>query len=190
VTAAEERGASRLLTAAWSTFHPSLKLPNIEANLTTGNAVASAFVRAKLIDADEWVQCCNVEVADLFDALDREGAVATDTFVVYMCSHGLFPVQSPFRLATNRTVWLDEVSRAVVVSHVLASIVRSKARDKVLVLDACFAGNASSPIVDALFAGQGEQSSPAGCTVLTATSPVELALAGEPAELPVFTSKL
>lgn len=178
--------SARLVAAAWSVFQPSTGLDPLPMNRVGGLDVARAFVRSKLVDASQCTLEANPEPADFLDLLEAEAAKPGDAFYVYICSHGLYPFGSPYRLATARTTTTQDTGRSLVVADVLRIVSASPAPHKALFLDACFAGGASTALADLALGGD----QPADCAVIAASSALEAADAGRGTELPAFSAAL
>lgn len=186
---ARTKSSCRFISATWSTFQTSLGLGPIPTSRTAGTALATALVDARLVDASECILRSNPEVVDFIDIVELEAAEAEETLIVYLCSHGLFPFTTPFRLATSRTKRPDDTGRSLIVSEILSIVSRAPARNKALIVDSCFSGNAASSLSDQML--NFSIGPPPECTVIAAASPLAQADAGDPLALaPVFTEQL
>lgn len=178
----------RLFCATWSNFHENAGFPNLPH---TQNG-AHEFSRVlRLIDVleDEAVHLYDRDGVACITAVDDFLALPGDAVILYFASHGMPPGGSNqlFRLATGDTREATDLTRAFPMVEVIDRLSRSPASRKLLVVDACYSGNAASSML--LFSGD-NWSAPDGLCLLASSSPFESSLAPEGDLLTTFTASL
>ncbi|MFF3328614.1 caspase family protein [Streptomyces sp. NPDC002888] len=131
---------------------------------------------------------------DVVKALADVVRQATDTLIVYYAGHGLVdPLDGQLQLALPDSDPEHVVATSLAFEWVRRELLRSKARQKVVVLDCCFSGRAMAPwmsgdrkVVDAV----ADRAEVEGACLLTAATATKMALAPPDEEFTAFTGEL
>jgi hypothetical protein len=178
----------RLFAGTWSRFSERSALIDLPQTAANAHALADALTRIGAL-AGEPRLVHDASTSECLHALDEFVIADNRDSIFYFASHGLFPNASTqfFRLATGETQAMGDMMRAFGIAEAIDRLTRSGAGRKLVVIDACYSGEATSslrshPGVDLDL--------PQDVCVLFATDPFSATAASEQHALTAFTSSL
>jgi CheY-like chemotaxis protein len=139
-----------LFTAVWTDFHPSSNLRMLPQTAEGASRLERVLAERGAISGPT-TRFVGERSGDVLSALEdfliAEPAVS---IIVYLASHGLYPSVGAdmFRLATGDTRSINSISRSLPIQEVV-EILHQKARQALLVVDACYSGWGADDVMDA-----------------------------------------
>jgi CheY-like chemotaxis protein len=178
----------RLLCATWTAFRPEAALDDLPQT-AHGAAALSKTLRSLDALADEAIHLNNRDGVSCITAVEDFLALPGDDLILYFASHGLVSSgPNPFfRLATGDTREHGDLTRALPLQEITERLARSKAKRKLLIVDACYSGRAGTSLFNQVFVGS---DIPPGLCLLASSGPFETSIAPADQALSSFTANL
>ncbi len=169
---------------------PSLPdLTSVGANLHDLKALLSDEISGSIREADCFLVEDPEHHADVGDAVSRAAREATDVLIVYYAGHGVLSQQSRLFLALANSVKERIEWSGIDFELLRGELRRSRAKNRILILDCCYAGRAFETMGDK-FNILDSLADVSGTYTMVSSGPNELSVAPEGERNTAFTGSL
>jgi uncharacterized caspase-like protein len=189
VTRLPDAARSRAVLVGCSRYQHLEALPAVTNNLAALRGVLTDPALGGFTRDSCTVLAEPTATRDVFETLRRAAQQTEDTLLVYFCGHGLLGERNELHLALADAERDFLPFTALAYDWVRAALAETRARNRIVILDCCFAGRAISDMASAAD-GIIEQTSIEGTYILAAAPADKSALAPEGATYTAFTGVL
>jgi CheY-like chemotaxis protein len=178
----------RLFCATWSNFQEEFGVSPLPHTLETARGIAAALKTAGVLA--EQVTINDDDSVAVRNHLDAFLAGPGDNVILYFGSHGLLPGarNSLYRLATGDTLEREDGIRSFPIAEVISILGKHPHRNVLLLVDACFSGNAGDDVVGQATTLDRGPLTRSGMSFLASSSPFEVSLAPKNSKTTLFGS--